>query len=158
MAFSGNFMCTSFKKQLLLGVHRFGTDSADTFKLALYTSDASLNADSTAFTTSDEVSSSGTNYTSGGNALSGVSSIKVSTSSTTAFTDFADLTFSSSSITAEGAMIYNSTPSANDESGGSLTNPACVILDFGAPKTSSNGDFTIQFPTATSTAEIIRIA
>ena len=80
------------------------------------------------------------------------------TSGTTAIVDFADLTFSSSSITAEGAMIYNSTPSANDESGGSLTNPACIILDFGSNKTSSNGDFTIQFPTASSSAAIIRIA
>ena len=72
MAFSGNFMCTSFKKELLLGVHRFGTNAADTFKLALYTDQASLDAASTAFTTSNEVSSSGTNYTSGGNALTGI--------------------------------------------------------------------------------------
>tara|TARA_R100000995_G_C3424780_1_gene95647 strand:- start:212 stop:673 length:462 start_codon:yes stop_codon:yes gene_type:complete len=153
MAFSGNFMCTSFKKELLLGVHRFGTNSADTFKLALYTDQASLNASSTAFTTTEQVS--GTGYSSGGGTLTGIAP---TTSSTTAFTDFADLTFSSSSITAEGAMIYNSTPSANDESGGSLTNPACVILDFGSNKTSSNGDFTIQFPTASSSAAIIRIA
>jgi hypothetical protein len=146
-------MCTSFKKELLLGVHRFGTNSADTFKLALYTSSASLDAASTAFTTSNEVS--GTGYSSGGGTLTGVAP---ATSSTTAFTDFADLTFSSSSITARGAMIYNSTPSANDESGSSLTNPACVILDFGSDKTSSNGDFTIQFPTASSSAAIIRIA
>ena len=146
-------MCTSFKKELLLGVHRFGTNSADTFKLALYTDQASLDSNSTAFTQTAEVS--GTGYSSGGGTLTGVAP---ATSSTTAFTDFADLTFSSSSITAEGAMIYNSTPSANDESGGSLTNPACVILDFGSNKTSSNGDFTIQFPTASSSAAIIRIA
>tara|TARA_R100001443_G_scaffold47021_1_gene59724 strand:- start:2084 stop:2542 length:459 start_codon:yes stop_codon:yes gene_type:complete len=146
-------MCTSFKKELLLGVHRFGTNSADTFKLSLYTSSASLDAASTAFTTSNEVS--GTGYSSGGGTLTGVAP---TTSSTTGFTDFTDLTFSSSSITARGAMVYNSTPSANDESGSSLTNPACIILDFGSDKTSSNGDFTIQFPTASSSAAIIRIA
>ena len=146
-------MCTSFKKELLLGVHRFGTDSADTFKLSLYTSSASLDAASTAFTTSNEVS--GTGYSSGGGTLTGVAP---TTSSTTAFTDFSDLTFSSSSITARGAMIYNSTPSAADQAGSSLTNPACIILDFGSDKTSSNGDFTIQFPTASASAAIIRIA
>ena len=146
-------MCTSFKKELLLGVHRFGTNSADTFKLSLYTSSASLDAASTAFTTSNEAS--GTGYSSGGGTLTGIAP---TSSSTTAFTDFTDLTFSSSSITARGAMVYNSTPSANDESGGSLTNPACIILDFGSDKTSSNGDFTIQFPTASSSAAIIRIA
>ena len=153
-------MCTSFKKELLLGVHRFGTNAADTFKLSLYTSSASLDADSTAFTTSNEVS--GTGYSSGGGTLtsdgSSAGSVAPSTSGTTAFTDFADLTFSSSSITARGAMIYNSTPSAADQVGATLTNPACIILDFGSDKTSSNGDFTIQFPTATSTAAIIRIA
>ncbi len=146
-------MCTSFKKELLLGVHRFGTNSADTFKLSLYTSSASLDAASTAFTTSNEVS--GTGYSSGGGTLTGIAP---TTSSTTGFTDFADLTFSSSSITARGAMVYNSTPSANNESGSSLTNPACIILDFGSDKTSSNGDFTIQFPTASASAAIIRIA
>ena len=149
-------MCTSFKKELLLGVHRFGTNSADTFKLALYTSSASLDAASTAYSdgTSGQVAN-GNGYTTGGSTLTGVAP---STSSTTAFTDFADLTFSSSSITARGAMIYNSTPSAADQGGSTLTNPACIILDFGSDKTSSNGDFTIQFPTATSTAAIIRIA
>tara|TARA_Y100000114_G_C11727768_1_gene311903 strand:- start:452 stop:910 length:459 start_codon:yes stop_codon:yes gene_type:complete len=146
-------MCTSFKKELLLGVHRFGTNSADTFKLSLYTSSASLDAASTAFTTSNEVS--GTGYSSGGGTLTGIAP---TTSSTTAFTDFSDLTFSSSSITARGAMIYNSTPSAADQAGSTLTNPACIILDFGSDKTSSNGDFTIQFPTASSSAAIIRIA
>lgn len=146
-------MCTSFKKELLLGVHRFGTNAADTFKLSLYTSSASLDAASTAFTTSNEVS--GTGYSSGGGTLTGVAP---TTSSTTAFTDFSDLTFSSSSVTARGAMIYNSTPSAADQAGSTLTNPACIILDFGSDKTSSNGDFTIQFPTASSSAAIIRIA
>ena len=146
-------MCTSFKKELLLGVHRFGTNSADTFKLSLYTSSASLDAASTAFTTSNETS--GTGYSSGGGTLTGVAP---TTSGTTGFTDFTDLTFSSSSITARGAMIYNSTPSAADQAGSTLTNPACVILDFGSDKTSSNGDFTIQFPTASASAAIIRIA
>ena len=146
-------MCTSFKKELLLGVHRFGTNSADTFKLSLYTSSASLDAASTAFTTSNEVS--GTGYSSGGGTLTGVAP---TTGGTTGFTDFSDLTFSSSSITARGAMIYNSTPSAADQAGSTLTNPACVILDFGSENTSSNGDFTIQFPTASASAAIIRIA
>tara|TARA_R100000700_G_C3163705_1_gene139211 strand:+ start:1048 stop:1509 length:462 start_codon:yes stop_codon:yes gene_type:complete len=147
-------MCTSFKKECLLGVHRFGTNSADTFKLALYTSSASLGAATTAFTTSNQVSASGS-YSSGGGSLTGVAP---TTSSTTAFTDFSDISFTSATITARGAMIYNSTPSANDESGSSLTNPSCVILDFSSDKTSTSGTFTIQFPTADASNAIIRIA
>ena len=147
-------MCTSFKKELLLGVHRFGTNAADTFKLALYTSSTSIGAGTTAFTSSNEVSNSGT-YSSGGVALTGVAP---STSGTTALTDFANAEFTSATITARGALIYNSTPSANDQSGGSLTNPAVCVLDFSSDKTSTSGTFTVQFPTADASNAIIRIA
>jgi len=144
MAFSGNFMCTSFKKELLEGVHDFLNSGGDTFKIALYTNSASFNAATTAYTTSNEVT--GTNYTAGGNTLTRVNP---ATSGTTAFTDFADTTWSSSSITARGAMIYNDTASGN---------PAVVILDFGSDKTSTNGDFTVVFPAADASNAIIRIA
>ena len=147
-------MCTTFKKELLLGVHRFGTNAADTFKLALYTSSTSIGAATTAFTSSNEVSNSGT-YSSGGGNLTGVAP---SVSSTTALTDFADIAFTSATITARGAMIYNSTPSANDESGSSLTNPSVCVLDFSSDKTSTSGTFTVQFPTADASNAIIRIA
>ena len=144
MAFSGNFMCTSFKKELLEGVHDFLNSGGDTFKIALYTNSASFTAATTAYTTSNEVT--GTNYTAGGNTLTRVNP---ATSGTTAFTDFADTTWSSSTITARGAMIYNDTAAGN---------PAVVILDFGSDKTSTNGDFTVVFPTADATNAIIRIA
>ena len=137
-------MCTSFKVELLKGVHTFTNSTGNSFKLALYLSTASLDATTTAFTSSGE--SSGTGYSSGGSALTNVTP---TASSTTAITDFADLTFSSSSVTARGAMIYNDTATGD---------PAVCILDFGGDKTSSSGDFTITFPAATSTAAIIRIA
>jgi hypothetical protein len=144
MAFSGNFMCTSFKKEILEAVHNFKNSGGSTFKIALYTNSASFNAATTAYTTSNEVS--GTGYTAGGNTLTRVDP---TTSGTTAFTDFADTTWSSSTITARGAMIYNDSASGN---------PAVVILDFGADKTSTNGDFTVVFPTADASNAIIRIA
>ena len=144
MAFTGNFMCTSFKKELLEGVHDFLNSGGDTFKIALYTNSASFNAATTAYTTSNEVT--GTNYTAGGNTLTRVNP---ASSGTTAFTDFADTTWSSSTITARGAMIYNDTASGN---------PAVVILDFGSDKTSTNGDFTVVFPAADASNAIIRIA
>ena len=144
MAFSGNFMCTSFKKELLEAVHNFKNSGGSTFKIALYTNSASFNAATTAYTTSNEVS--GTGYTAGGNTLTRVDP---TTSGTTALTDFADTTWSSSTITARGAMIYNDSASGN---------PAVVILDFGADKTSTNGDFTVVFPTADASNAIIRIA
>ena len=144
MAFSGNFMCTSFKKELLEGVHDFLNSGGDTFKIALYTNSASFNAATTAYTTSNEVT--GTNYTAGGNTLTRVNP---ASSGTTAFTDFADTTWSSSTITARGSMIYNDTASGN---------PAVVILDFGSDKTSTNGDFTVVFPAADASNAIIRIA
>lgn len=135
-------MCTSFKKELLEGIHDFRT-TGDTFKLALFTSSASLDATTTAFSVTNEVS--GTGYTSGGNTLTNVNP---TSSGTTAFTDFADTTFSSATITAAGALIYNSTES----------DAAVAVLDFGSDKTSTNGDFTIQFPTADASNAIIRIA
>ena len=150
MAFSGNFMCTSFKKELLCGVHDFDASSGDTFKLAMYTNSASFTAATTAYTTSNEVSGSG--YTAGGGALT---CIDPSTSGTTALTDFSDETFSSASITARGALIYNTMPNTTSLS---VTNPTVVVLDFGADKTSSSGDFTVVFPTADASNAIIRIA
>ena len=140
-------MCTSFKQELLQGQHNF-TNGCSTFKLALFTSSASLGAATTAYSTSNEASGSG--YTAGGAALTNVTP---TTSGTTAFCDFNDLTFSSASITANGAMIYNTTTG-----GGSNTTDSCIILAFGADKTATNGDFTIQFPTADASNAIIRIA
>lgn len=145
-------MVTSFKVEILNGVHAFGsaviraTAAPDVFKLALYTSSATLGAATTAYTTSDEVSSSGTNYTAGGLTLT-VSQVPTSTG-TTAWLDFDDLTFPSATLTARGALIYNATQS----------NKAVAVLDFGSDKTSTAGNFTIQFPTANSTSAILRIA
>ena len=150
MAFSGNFMCTSFKKELLYGVHDFDLANGDTFKIALYTNSASFTAATTAYTTSNEVS--GTGYSAGGGALTNVDP---TSSGTTALTDFQDETFSSATITARGALIYNTTPNTTSIS---VTNPSVVVLDFGADKTSTAGDFTIVFPTADASNAIIRIA
>ena len=150
MAFSGNFMCTSFKKELLYGVHDFDLANGDTFKIALYTNSASFTAATTAYTTSNEVS--GTGYSAGGGALTNVDP---TSSGTTALTDFQDETFSSATITARGALIYNTTPNTTSLS---VTNPTVVVLDFGGDKTSTAGDFTIVFPTADASNAIIRIA
>ena len=137
-------MCTSFKKELLEGVHNFKNSGGNDFKLALYTSSATLGASTTAYTTSNEAS--GTNYTAKGASLTRVDP---STSSTTALTDFADLTFSNASVTARGCLIFNDTASGD---------PAVCVLDFGGDKTSTAGDFTIQFPAADASNAIIRIA
>ena len=137
-------MCTSFKKELLEAVHNFKNSGGNTFNLALYTSSASLDASTTAYTTSNEAS--GTGYSAGGGTLTNVTP---TSSGTTAFTDFSDLTFSSATITARGCLIYNDTESGD---------PAVAVLDFGGDKTSTNGDFTIQFPTADASNAIIRIA
>ena len=148
MAFSGNYMCTSFTQELLVGSHNFTASSGDTFKLAMYTNSASFDASTTDYTTSNEVS--GTGYSAGGAALTNVTP---TTSGTTALTDFADLTFSSSTITARGALIYNTTTA-----GGTGTTDTVVVLDFGSDKSSSAGDFSIVFPTADASNAIIRIA
>ena len=150
MAFNGNFMCTSFKKELLYGAHDFDASSGDTFKIALYTSSATLNAATTAYATTNEVS--GTNYAAGGGTLTPVDP---TSSGTTALLDFVDETWSSATITARGALIYNTTPNTTSIS---LTNPAVIVLDFGGDKTSTAGDFTVVFPTADASNAIIRIA
>ena len=136
-------ICTSFKQELLVGTHNFTNSSGNTFKLALYTSSATLGASTTAFTTTNEVS--GTNYTSGGNALTNVTP---TTSGTTAIVDFADLTFGTATVTARGCLIYNDTQA----------NKAVAATDFGGDKTSTAGNFTIVFPSPTATGAIIRLA
>jgi len=150
MAFSGNYMCTSFKQELLYGVHDFDASTGDTFNIALYTSSATLDAATTAYSATNETS--GTGYSAGGQALTNVNP---TTSGTTALTDFADETFSTATITARGALIYNTTPNTASIS---VSNPAVVVLDFGGDKTSTAGDFTIVFPTADASNAIIRIA
>ena len=136
-------MCTSFKKELLEGTHNFKNSGGSTFKLALFTSSATLDASTTAYATTNEAT--GTNYTAGGANLTRVDP---SSSGTTALTDFADLTFSTATVTANGALIYNS----------SASDAAVIVLAFGGDKTSTAGDFTIQFPTADASNAIIRIA
>ena len=148
MPFTGNFMCTSFKQQMLEAVHDFRLTGGDTFNLALYTNSASFTAATTAYTATNEVGASGS-YSAGGGALTRVNP---TTSGTTAFTDFADLTFTTATITARGALIYNTTPTHT------YTNPTVVVLDFGSDKTSTAGDFQIVFPVADASNAIIRIA
>ena len=145
MAFSGNFMCTSFKVELMKAVHNFTTGTGNTFKLALYDNSASFTAATTAYTVTNEVANSGT-YAAGGGTLTNVTP---TSTSTTAFTDFADLSFTSATITAYGALIYNDTAAGD---------PTVCVLDFGGAKTSTSGTFTIIFPTNDSTNAIIRIA
>ena len=132
-------LCSSFKQQILLGEHDLDTD---VIKIALYTSSATLGASTTAYTTADEVVGAG--YTAGGNTLTGAT---VSLSGTTAFVDFDDTTWSAATITARGALIYNS----------SKSNKAIAVLDFGSDKTSTSGDFTVQFPTNDASSAIVRI-
>jgi hypothetical protein len=136
-------MCTSFKVQVLSGAQNFNTGTTKVYKIALYTSSATLGATTTAYSTTNEVV--GTGYTAGGEILT-VSQIPTS-SGTTAFIDFADTTWVNATITARGALIYNSTD-----------NTAVAVLDFGADKTSTAGDFTIVFPTPDASNAIIRIA
>jgi hypothetical protein len=137
-------MCTSFKKELLEAKHNFLASGGNTFKLALYTSSATLDASTTAYSATNEAS--GTNYSAGGAALGNVNP---TSSGTTGFTDFDDLTFSNVTITANGALIYNDSQAGD---------PAVCSLAFGGDKTSTSGDFTIQFPTADASNAIIRIA
>lgn len=145
MAFSGNYMCTSFKQELMTATHDFTASTGSTFKLALYDNNASFDASTTAYTATNEVSNSGT-YVAGGGVLTNVSP---TTSGTTAFTDFADFTFTSATITARGALIYNDTAAGD---------PSVIVLDFGSDKSSTSGDFQIVFPTADASNAIIRIA
>jgi len=140
-------ICTSFKVELLKGVHDFTATTGDTFKLALYTSSATLGASTTAYTTSNEITnSSGSAYTDAGATLT---SVTPTSSGTTALCDFADVSFTSASFTANGALIYNDTESGD---------PAVCAIAFGADKTVTSGTFTIQFPTADATNAIIRLA
>ena len=144
-------ICNSFKQEILVGTHNFTASSGNTFKIALYTSSASLGASTTAYSTSNEISNtSGSAYTAGGATLTNNG---VSLSSTTAFVDFADVTYSSASFTANGAMIYNTTTN-----GGSSTTDAVAIIAFGGDKTASNGTFKIEFPAADASNAIIRLA
>jgi len=145
MAFTSNFMPTSFKVQILKGVHNFSTGSGQTFKIALYNNSATFTAATTAYVTTNEVAASGT-YTLGGGTLTKVTPIS---SGTTALTDFADISFTTATITAFGALIYNDTATGN---------PAVAVLAFGGSKASTAGTFTIVFPAATATGAIIRIA
>jgi len=144
MAFTGNAMCTSFKVELLRGVHNFST-GGNSFKIALYTATATLSASTTAYSATNEVSNYGT-YTAGGGTLTNVTPTG---SGTTAITDFTDISFSTATITARGALIYNDTATGD---------PAVAVLDFGSDRTSTAGTFTVQFPAATATGAILRIA
>ena len=140
-------VCTSFKVELLKGVHNFTATTGNTFKIALYTSSATLGAGTTAFSSSNEITnSSGTAYTSGGATLT---SVTPTSDSTTAVCDFADVSYTDASFTANGALIYNHSASGD---------PACVVVAFGSDKTVTSGTFTIQFPTADATNAIIRLA
>lgn len=139
-----NIVPDSFKTDLLKGTFNFDSSGGDTFKLALYTDLSGFSTSTTAYTTTNEVSSSGTGYTAAGNTLTNNG---VSVASNIAFVDFADLTFSSVTLTADSALIYKS----------SASNEAVLVLDFGGDKTATNGDFVIQFPTADSTNAIIRL-
>jgi hypothetical protein len=144
MAFTGNFMCTSFKKELMEAKHNFLNSGGNTFKIALYTNSASFTAATTAYTATNEVT--GTGYTAAGNTLTRVDP---TTSGTTAYTDFADTTWTSSTITARGALVFNDSASGD---------PSVIVLDFSSDKSSSAGDFTIAFPAADASNAIIRIA
>ena len=147
MAITTNTICDSFKKQLLQAKHDFDT-SSDTYKLAMFTSSATLGKSTENYTTPNEVSSP--NYTAGGKALVN-QGVKVSSS--VAITDFADLSFQNVTLTARGALIYNTTTD-----GGSSTTDAVAVLDFGGDKTATAGTFTIQFPAFTTSAAILRLA
>ena len=137
-------VCTSFKQELLVGTHDFTATTGDTFKIALYTSSASLDATTTAYSSSNEVSNSGTYAATGGT----LTSVTPTTSGTTAICDFSDVSFTSATITARGALIYNDTNG----------DKAVAVLDFGGDKTATAGTFTIQFPAFTTSAAILRIA
>jgi hypothetical protein len=145
MSFTGNYLCTSFKVEILRAVHNFTASTGDAFKLALYDNTPSFTAATTAYTSPGEVPDSGT-YSAGGGTLTNVTP---TSSGTTAFTDFADLSFTSATITAYGALIYNDTAAGD---------PTVSVLDFGGAKTSTAGTFTIQFPTPDAPSAIIRIA
>jgi hypothetical protein len=138
-------MCTSFKVELMRAIHNFTASTGNTFKLAMYTNSASFTAATTAYTTTNEVTASGS-YAAGGGTLT---NITPTSSGTTAFTDFSDLSFTTATITARGALIYNDTATGD---------PTVVVLDFGSDRTSTSGTFQIIFPVADASNAIIRIA
>ena len=139
-------ICNSFKQEILVGTHNFTASSGNAFKLALYTSSASLGAGTTAYSTSNEISNtSGSAYTAGGKAIVSVTPVL---DGSTAVCDFADISFTSASFTANGCLIYNDTQS----------DKACAVVAFGGDKTVSSGTFTIQFPAAAASTAIVRIA
>jgi hypothetical protein len=142
-------VCDSFKVELLEGEHDFDSSGGDQFKLALYSASASLSNTTTAYTTTNEVSASGTYSAGGGN----LTSAGASGSGATAFIDFSDISFTSATISAQAAVIYNSNTSATTN-----TNAAVMVLDFGAVKSSTSGTFTVQFPTADASNAILRIS
>lgn len=135
-------LCNSFKVELLGGIHDLDTD---VIKMALFTSAATLDASTTVYASTNEVSNVGTNYTTGGNTMA---SPVISLSGSTAIVDYADVAWANATLTARGALIYNS----------SKANRAIAVLDFGADKTSTSGDFTVVMPSATASTAIIRIA
>lgn len=143
MAFTGSFMCTSFKKELLNGTHVIAVTAGDTFKMALYTSTATMDASTTAYSATDEVT--GTNYTAGGVSMTNVDPLS---SGTTGYTQFANVTFTNVTLTARGALVYNS----------SKTNKAVCVLDFGSDKTATAGDFVVTMPTNAASTALLRIA
>ena len=156
-------MCSSFKAEAMLAVHDFrptGQSGASTFKLALYdvANSAAIDANTTSYTTTGEVT--GTNYTAGGAALTnlGVTTVNSSSTAGTGYTNFSNLTFANVTVTAGGALIYNSTPKANSNANTTLTNTAVCVLNFGSEISATNGNFTIIFPTASNTTASIRIS
>ena len=148
MAFTGSAVCNSFKTEVLTAVHNFTVSTGNVFKLALYTNSASPTKSTTVYFTGDEVSESGTGYTAGGNSLT---SVTPALSTDTACCDFSDTSWTSATITARGALIYNSTATPDNEQ-------AVAVLDFGGDKTCTSGTFTIQFPTAVASDAILRLA
>jgi len=157
-------MCNTFKQELLMGVHNIrnggtGVSQGNTLKLALYTSSATLNKDTTAYTTSNEATDANSNYTTGGETLVvPAGGVFPNLANDVGFVDFNDVTINDADMTAAGALIYNSTPNTlQRDNSTAYTNPAVCVLNFGGDKTATDGDFTIQFPTADSTNAIIRI-
>ena len=148
MAFTGSAVCNSFKTEVLTAIHDFTASTGDTFKLSLYTNSASPTKSTTVYFTGDEVSESGTGYTAGGNSLT---SVTPALSSDTAVCDFSDTNWTTATITARGALIYNSTATPDNEQ-------AVAVIDFGGDKTCTSGTFTIQFPTADASDAILRLA
>ena len=149
MAITTNAICNSFKKELLEGKHNFSNPGGDTFKLAMYTNSSSLGKSTTNYATGNEVSSP-SGYSAGGKALVNAGT---SMATNTAITDFADLSFVGVTLTARGALIYNTTTGS-----GSSTTDAVAVLDFGGDKTATSGTFTIQVPAFTTSAAILRLA